>query len=120
MAKTAWKSAASVVSLGGGTSGISWNNFANTMASDNTYGTIAITGGKSGKSDECLSYDFGFTASDVPAGAIITAVNFRVEGYTALGASGVTHRINKMFSKHVGCNCSSSDSESRKGTLTNL
>ena len=87
MATTSWKSPGTIISSARTGGDVSWVNPSNAGASDNTYATASLT--DAGPDSHWLwCTNFGFTESDIPAGATINGIEVRWERKGATGLSG--------------------------------
>lgn len=78
MPTTAWKFPGTAInSVAGETGSYDWSNPGNITADDGSYAGVVLTG--FGPSRTLRGSNFGFTSSDIPAGAFITGIEVKIE-----------------------------------------
>ncbi|MBO9377660.1 hypothetical protein GG804_12860 [Sphingomonas histidinilytica] len=78
MPTTAWKFPGTAInSVAGETGSYDWSNPGNITADDGSYAGVILTG--FGPSRTLRGSNFGFTSSDIPAGAFITGIEVKIE-----------------------------------------
>lgn len=87
MSQTAWKFAQS---------GANWTNSNNIAADDDAYATVAL--GAGAYSSPFIAKNFGFTTSDVPNGATIDGIEFRVRWKRLYGYAVGVHYASMRLS----------------------
>lgn len=99
MAETDWKAPGSAVNVDYET-GEAWANVNNVKTDDANNASVLLS--KNDESDWLRCYTFGFDTDDIPQGAIITGIRFRVDRYvSATGPSDKSVRL-RIESVDVG------------------
>jgi hypothetical protein len=86
MSVTAWKLAGTGANVGGANN-LPWSNLTYIYTDDTNYASCALNT-KNLASDALLATNFGFSASDIPAGSTINGFEWIIAEY---GSSAITH-----------------------------